>query len=73
MFCGDVHEAWQRAAALSAQRHIVWVDHPFDRVLSVMPPMYDDLWTAAKGAYKTEPVVADGGEIVILRAARATR
>jgi nickel-dependent lactate racemase len=30
-----------------------------------MPPMYDDLWTAAKGAYKTEPVVADGGEVIV--------
>jgi nickel-dependent lactate racemase len=26
---------------------------------------YDDLWTAAKAMYKTEPVVADGGEVVI--------
>jgi len=65
MFCGDVHEAWRQAAALSARRHIVWVDEPFDRVLAVMPAMYDDLWTAAKGAYKTEPVVADGGEVTI--------
>ncbi len=30
-----------------------------------MPQMYDDLWTAAKGMYKMEPVVADGGEVVI--------
>jgi nickel-dependent lactate racemase len=65
LFCGDVYDAWQQAAALSAERHIVWVDEPFDRVLAVMPPMYDDLWTAAKGAYKTEPVVADGGEVVV--------
>jgi nickel-dependent lactate racemase len=65
LFCGDVYDAWQQAAALSAKRHIVWVDEPFDRVLAVMPPMYDDLWTAAKGAYKTEPVVADGGEVVV--------
>jgi nickel-dependent lactate racemase len=36
-----------------------------DRVLAVMPRMYDDLWTAAKGMYKTEPAVADGGEVVI--------
>ena len=42
---------------------MIWVDKPFDRVLSVMPPMYDDLWTAAKGMYKTEPAVADGGEV----------
>jgi nickel-dependent lactate racemase len=65
MFCGDTHEAWRRAADLSRRRHIVWVDKPFDRVVAVMPTMYDDLWTAAKGAYKTEPVVADGGEVVV--------
>jgi lactate racemase len=41
------------------------VDRPFDRVLAVMPTMYDDLWTGAKGAYKTEPAVADGGEVII--------
>ncbi len=65
MFCGDVHEAWRRAAALSSRRHIVWVDEPYDRVLAIMPAMYDDLWTAAKGTYKSEPVVADGGEVII--------
>jgi nickel-dependent lactate racemase len=27
--------------------------------------MYDDLWTAGKCMYKLEPVVADGGELVI--------
>jgi nickel-dependent lactate racemase len=27
--------------------------------------MYDDIWTAAKGMYKLEPVVEDGGEVVI--------
>jgi nickel-dependent lactate racemase len=65
VYCGDVHEAWRQAAALSSRRHIVWVEKPFDRVLAVMPPMYDDLWVAAKGTYKTEPAVADGGEVVI--------
>jgi nickel-dependent lactate racemase len=65
MFCGDVHDAWRQAASLSARRHVVWVDKPFDRVLAVMPPMYDDLWVAAKGTYKSEPAVADGGEVVI--------
>jgi nickel-dependent lactate racemase len=64
-YCGDVQESWQQAASLSASRHIVWVDRPFQRVVSVMPTMYEDLWTAAKGMYKTEPAVADGGEVVI--------
>jgi nickel-dependent lactate racemase len=27
--------------------------------------LYDDLWTAAKAMYKTEPAIADGGEVVI--------
>ncbi len=65
MYFGSPEEAWQSAAALSAQTHIVYVDKPFQRVLSVMPEMYDDLWTAAKGMYKMEPAVADGGEVVI--------
>jgi lactate racemase len=64
-FVGDPHVAWRRAALLSARRHITWVDRPFDRMLAVMPEMYDDLWTGAKGAYKAEPAIADGGEVVI--------
>jgi nickel-dependent lactate racemase len=64
-FCGEIHAAWARAATLSARRHVVWLERPRKRVLSIMPAMYDDLWVAAKGMYKLEPVVADGGELVI--------
>ena len=62
---GSARDAWQAASARSARTHIAWVERPFRRVLSVMPEMYDDLWTAAKGMYKLEPAVADGGEVVI--------
>jgi nickel-dependent lactate racemase len=65
IYTGTPEESWEAASALSAQTHITWVDRPFTRVLSVMPAMYDDLWTAAKGTYKVEPAVADGGEVVI--------
>ncbi|MBC8446672.1 MAG: DUF2088 domain-containing protein [Chloroflexi bacterium] len=65
LYVGRPEEAWEAAADLSAKLHIVTVDRPFQRVLSVMPEMYDDLWVAAKGMYKLEPVVADGGEVVI--------
>ena len=65
VYCGPTLETWAEAAKLSAQRHIVWVEKPFQRVLSIMPPIYRDLWTGAKGMYKLEPVVADGGEVVI--------
>ena len=65
LYCGAPEEAWETAADLSARLHIVWADKPYKRVLSVMPKLYDDLWTAGKGMYKLEPVVADGGEVVI--------
>jgi len=65
LFVGSPEEAWQAAADLSSQVHVIYVDRPYRRVLSVMPRMYDDLWTAAKGMYKMEPAIADGGEVVI--------
>jgi nickel-dependent lactate racemase len=65
VFCGPTAEAWQACAGLSAQRHIVWMEQPVKRMLAIMPEMYTDLWTGAKGMYKSEPVVADGGEVVI--------
>ncbi len=65
LYFGTAHEAWEQASALSAKRHIVWLDAPVRQVLSVMPTMYADIWTAGKGMYKIEPVVADGGEVII--------
>jgi len=65
MFIGDLYEAWSLAADLSAQRNIIWCERPFQRVLSWAPPMYDELWTAAKAMYKLEPAVAVGGEVII--------
>jgi nickel-dependent lactate racemase len=62
---GPPRQAWKMAAAESALLHIQWVDRPVKRVLSVLPKMYDDLWTGAKGMYKTEPAIADGGEVVL--------
>jgi len=57
--------AWAEASKLSAQIHIKYTGRTYQRVLSVMPKMYDDIWTAAKGMYKLEPVVGEGGEVII--------
>jgi len=65
MFIGDVFEAWSLAADLSAKKNIRWCKKPFRLVLSWAPPMYDELWTAAKAMYKLEPAVAVGGEVII--------
>ena len=65
LFVGEMDETWSAATELSGALDIIWVDRPFKTVLSLVPEMYDDLWTGAKGMYKLEPAIADGGEVVI--------
>jgi len=65
VFFGLPEDAWSEAADLSAQTHIVYKEKPFKSILAMAPPMYDDLWVAGKCMYKLEPVVADGGELII--------
>ncbi len=65
VYYGSQIEAWERAVELSGQLNILYLSRPVQSVLALPPLMYDDLWTAAKAMYKTEPVVADGGEVII--------
>ncbi len=62
---GEPAAAWRAAADVSAQTHIRYLDAPVRKVLAILPGKYDDMWTGAKGFYKVEPVVADGGNVVI--------
>ncbi len=64
-FFGSPEAAWEGASALSAKKHIVYTGRTFERALAVMPEMYDELWVGGKGMYKLEPVMADGGEVII--------
>ncbi|MCI0337664.1 MAG: lactate racemase domain-containing protein [Acidobacteria bacterium] len=65
LYIGAPEEAWEAASNLSSQLHIVWIEKPYKRVLSVMPKLYADIWTASKGMYKLEPAIEDGGEVII--------
>ncbi len=65
LFAGTPEASWSQAADLSAKLHIVYKDRPFHTVLSCAPPMYDEIWVGGKCMYKLEPVVADGGELII--------
>jgi lactate racemase len=65
IMAGTTEAAWEAAANLSGQRHIIWSDRPYKQVFSVLPAMYDELWVGAKGMYKTEPAIAEGGEVII--------
>ena len=58
-------ESWSRAADLSEKLNIEYKKRKFHTVLAVAPPMYEDLWTAGKCMYKLEPVVEDGGRLII--------
>jgi len=65
LYFGSPEDSWSKAADLSQKLHIVYKDHPYHTVLSCAPKMYDDIWTAGKCMYKLEPVVADGGTLII--------
>ncbi|BDI32509.1 hypothetical protein CCAX7_45600 [Capsulimonas corticalis] len=65
LYAGAPEAAWSVAADHSARLNIVYKDRPFHTVLSCAPPMYDEIWVAGKCMYKLEPVVADGGELII--------
>ncbi|MDB6150373.1 MAG: hypothetical protein JWQ44_1821 [Chthoniobacter sp.] len=65
LFIGSPEEAWDDASELSKRLHIEYKERPFHTVLSCAPKMYDELWVGGKCMYKLEPVVADGGELII--------
>lgn len=65
VFAGTPEAAWDAASELSRQHHIVFKERPYQTILACAPPMYDEVWTAGKCMYKLEPVLADGGELII--------
>ncbi len=65
MFYGEPEDAWAGACEVSGQVHIKRFDRPYRQVLSCAPEMYDELWVAGKCMYKLEPILEDGGELII--------
>jgi nickel-dependent lactate racemase len=62
---GPPEAAWAACADVSAETHVRYLDAPVRRVLSIVPAKYEDMWTGAKGFYKVEPIVADGGQVIV--------
>lgn len=65
VFVGTPEEAYSAAAKLSSRVHVVYKPRTYNTVLSIAPEMYDDIWTAGKCMYKLEPVVEQGGTLII--------
>ncbi len=62
---GAPESAWPEAVAHSAQVHVVRKPRPFHTVFGHAPTMYDEMWVGGKVMYKLEPVVADGGTLIV--------
>jgi nickel-dependent lactate racemase len=65
VYAGSPENAWDDASEHSRRVHVVLKDRPFHTILSCAPQMYDELWVGGKCMYKLEPVLADGGELII--------
>jgi len=65
LFIGTPETAWDEASELSKQIHITYKESAFHTILSCAPSMYTEIWTAGKAMYKLEPVLADGGELIL--------
>ena len=65
LFAGEPRESWSRAADYSSKLHISYVNKPYKTILGVTPDIYEEIWVGGKAMYKLEPIVADGGELII--------
>ncbi len=65
LYVGPVEEAWTLAADLASELHVRTLPRAFHTVLGVAPRMYDELWVGGKVMYKLEPVVAEGGRLIL--------
>ena len=65
VFTGDHVTAQRLASEVSAQVHIAYLNKPVHTVIAHAAERYEDLWTGGKAMYKAEPVVQDGGRVLI--------
>lgn len=65
LFCGEVREAFRRAAEVSGQVHIKYTGRKYKRVVALLDEHYDELWVGGKASYKLGGIIEEGGELII--------
>ncbi len=65
LYAGDPKAAWSQAADYSAKLHITYLNKPYKQILGITPSIYEEMWVAGKAMYKLEPVLKEGGELII--------
>jgi len=65
LFAGDLRLSFRRAAEVSREINVKFVDRTYKRVVAILDKHYTELWTGGKASYKLGGVIEDGGELVI--------
>lgn len=65
LFCGEVREAFRRAAEVSGQVHIKYTGRKYRRVVALLDEHYDELWVGGKASYKLGGIIEEGGKLII--------
>ncbi|HUW71464.1 MAG TPA: D-mannonate epimerase [bacterium] len=67
LFVGAGREAFEKAAALSAQVNINYLDKPAGKVVVYLDPDdFKSTWLGNKAIYRTRLAMADGGSLIVL-------
>ncbi|MDQ7824657.1 MAG: lactate racemase domain-containing protein [Candidatus Eremiobacteraeota bacterium] len=64
-YFGSAEEAYLQAAKLTVKVNIEYTGRRYKKVLALLDPRYDELWTGGKGSYKLIQLVEPGGKLVI--------
>jgi nickel-dependent lactate racemase len=65
LFAGDIKAAFRRAAEISSQVHIKYVDRKYKRVVALLDEHYTEMWVGGKASYKLGGIIEEVGELII--------
>jgi nickel-dependent lactate racemase len=65
LFAGDLRLSFRKAAEISRQINVRFVDRKYKRVVALLDEHFKELWTGGKASYKLGGIIEDGGELVI--------
>ncbi|MCX7727634.1 MAG: lactate racemase domain-containing protein, partial [Chitinispirillaceae bacterium] len=67
LFIGDDEECYRKAALLSKEVNITFLEKPLKKVIAYLDPVeYKSTWLGNKSIYRTRMAIADEGELIVL-------
>lgn len=67
LFLGEGRRSFEKAAALSQEKNICFVERPIQKAVAWLDPAeFHTTWIGNKAIYRTRMALADGGELLIL-------